>query len=96
MLTEESNRRSLKRTGNRERAETCLDQGTEAGLSTCLLLSRNLSQWFYFSDLISISVKIRRVMASSPGGPKAQRRDVPSALCTFLVLQAERPGGRGS
>lgn len=56
MLTEESNRRSLKRTGNRERAETCLDQGTEAGLSTCLLLSRNLSQWFYFSDLISISV----------------------------------------
>lgn len=77
MLTEKLNKGSLQRTDNGGPANTWEPRrpGHVAGLSfTCLLLSRDLDQWFYFSDLISISVRIRTVMATSLGGTKDKIR----------------------
>lgn len=77
MLIEKLNKGSLQRTDNGGPADTWEPRNPwhVAGLFfTCLLLSRNLGQWFYFSDLISISVRIRTVMATSLGGTRDKIR----------------------
>lgn len=74
MLKEKLNKGSLQRTDNGGPANTWEPRrpGHVAGLSfTCLLLSRDLDQW---SDLISISVRIRTIMATSLGGTKDKIR----------------------
>lgn len=74
MLKEKLNKGFLQRTDNGGPANTWEPRrpGHVAGLSfTCLLLSRDLDQW---SDLISISVRIRTIMATSLGGTKDKIR----------------------